>query len=232
MAIDNNSHNINGIISLLKKGASPSFRYHQGTKALYDIAALILESIREDSYPTHSLAIVKDLIKYYDYRLTADYLCAVNTCQVQMLKMYDQLLSTTDRQVANNIRYQLAYSRFLNVIVHFEQSSVSFDHCLENVLQRSDLGIDIYLVDPLQELPLTTLLSQVGSTLSAFIDQQYDVPGLNALERQGLVKSWALPNGKAVISKQSNPHKPNRFRNEQINCRIIADRITPRPDLR
>jgi hypothetical protein len=72
---------------------------------------------------------------------------------------------------------------------------------------------------------LETMLAQLGSGLQEFVENQDEVSGPNARVRQGVVKTWHLPDGTRVASKRRNPHKPERFARELENWTAVADRV-------
>ncbi|MHB1528687.1 MAG: BUD32 family EKC/KEOPS complex subunit [Acidiferrobacteraceae bacterium] len=61
--------------------------------------------------------------------------------------------------------------------------------------------------------------------LKALIDAQPDLPGVNSLVREGLVKSLTLPTGRRVITKRNNPSKQGRFLSEQYNVSEMVSRL-------
>jgi hypothetical protein len=213
------------LIASFKEGANPSLRYHRNTELLADLALKIVERIKGNTNPEHILSIVHRLIKNQDYRLVADYLHARSTKNIEILNIFERIIATDDPIEINKIRYQLAYARFLNAVPRPGKADISIVSRLDDVFSQSQQGIAIYLINPSLKSPLIALLHDVGVELGTFIEQQYNFPSLNALVRQGVVRTWAFSDGKAIVSKRDNPRKPGRFRKEQFNYEAIIFRM-------
>lgn len=69
------------------------------------------------------------------------------------------------------------------------------------------------------------LFADANWRLMDLIEIQPDLPGVNSLVREGLVKSLRLPCGSRVITKRDNPSKQGRFLNEQHNVAEIIARL-------
>lgn len=213
------------LITILKGGANPSLRYHRGTKLVANLALQIERIFQEDAYSANEIATVLSLIEHHDYRLVADYAEARRTCNRSILSLYDRLTMTTDPIAIGRLRYQLAKARFSTVSGSPPVSDLAFVPSVDELFLHTDPRIMMYIANPSLKPALMVLLEDVGGMLSSFIEQQFDVPGLNALVRQGVVRTWTLPDGHAVISKRTNPHKPNRFREEQLNCLAVMSKV-------
>lgn len=213
------------IIASLKEGANPSLRYQGNTKLLSNLAFKIVEKIKGKTNLEHILTIVLSLIKNQDYRFVADYLYARRTNKIEILNIFERLIATDNPPEINRLRYQLQLARFLSVVSCPGKADISIISHLEDLFSQSQQGTAIYLIDSSMESPLTALLHDVGVELGTFIEQQYNFPSLNALVRQGVVRAWVLPDGKAIVSKRDNPQKPGRFRKEQFNYKAILSRM-------
>ena len=69
------------------------------------------------------------------------------------------------------------------------------------------------------------LFDSIGWQITDLIEAQPDLPGINSLVRQGLVRSLYLPDGTRVVSKRDNPAKRGRFLAEQTNVLAISERL-------
>lgn len=213
------------LIASFKESVNPSLRYHRNAALLADLALNILERIKGNGNPEHILTIIHGLIKNRDYRLVADYLYARRTNKKEILNIFERLIATDNPMEINRMRYQLAFARFLSAVPCPGKANISMVSHLDDVLSESLQGTAVYLSDSSMESPLIALLNDVGVELGIFIEQQYNFPGLNALIRQGVVRTWVLPDGKAIVSKRDNPQKPGRFRKEQFNYKAILSRM-------
>lgn len=83
----------------------------------------------------------------------------------------------------------------------------------------------VLVLDHACERQISEFLAHCGNRPTAFIDAQFDIPGRNAVFRNGVVKSWQLPDGTRVVSKRDNRRKKNGLLAEQNNLRAILHRL-------
>lgn len=185
---------------------------------------------RLERLPWHCTATVARLRTVSgDYRLVADYLWSTETGNQVAIEFCEQIALEPDERRRGRLRYQLGKHRFGRLA----QGPISVRTSVAEVLDAEDDGISAYVVDPDQGDVFRTLFADLGPGLSAFIENQHEVPGPNARIRQGTVKSWFLPDGSQVSSKRENPLKPDRFRHELEAYEEVARRLeahgTPGP---
>ncbi len=96
---------------------------------------------------------------------------------------------------------------------------------LEGILASSEVGSAVHVADNAFRDDVLRWISDTGGRVSEFITRQPDLPGFNALVRRGVVKSFSLPDGTAIVSKGMNADKPGRLRTELLNCREVAKRL-------
>lgn len=99
---------------------------------------------------------------------------------------------------------------------------------------QSSVGPALVLLDPEFDSALQSLLATCEAGLGDFIERQLDVPGRNAVFRDGVVKRWTLPGGAHVVSKRENCRKPGRLLKEiesllKILLRFGEDRVASIP---
>ncbi|HUS69663.1 MAG TPA: hypothetical protein VM075_02660 [Anaerolineae bacterium] len=213
------------LATLLEGGANPSLRYDRNEALLVYLAQRIEEVIAEDLFRARAVDVVHTLITDLDYRLVADYLRARRAGDAAVVGAFERLVASDDITERNKLLYELARARFSRFAASgVDGDIVSVPHP-EEVFSRSERGLIIYLRDRALQSPLVALLDDIGARLGYFIEQQYDLPGFNALVRQGVVKKWCLPDGTTIVSKRDNPHKPGRFRTEQLNYEAVLSRM-------
>jgi hypothetical protein len=69
------------------------------------------------------------------------------------------------------------------------------------------------------------LFADVDWRIGEFIEAQGDLPGINCLVREGLVKWFTLASGRTLVAKRDNPAKPGRFLQEQRNVAALVERL-------
>ena len=91
---------------------------------------------------------------------------------------------------------------------------------------QSTEGPALLLLDPAVDGEVQALLASCETGIGEFIEQQFDLPGRNAVFRDGVVKRWALlPGGVRVVSKRDNGRKPGRLLKELKSLREILRRF-------
>ncbi len=216
---------IESLATLLKNGANPALRYQNSSNLLRDLAQAITQCFEDEADLVEHLPRLTTLIMNHDYRLVAEYLAARKNHNKAALSIFHQMIAEKIPITINKQRYQLAHARFADTIPFPERANVSFTYQLEDVFSSRNQQLVIYLHDEQYRALLTTLTEAVGAMLGKFIEQQYDISGLNAVVRQGLVRTWYLPDGTAVVSKRENPQKKGCFRREQRNYDTLLDRF-------
>lgn len=154
-----------------------------------------------------------------DCRLAAEYLRPDSPDEV--VRLCERLASTENAQEHARLQHEIGRCRFARPGT--AEARLTGD--LESVLAAADHHTLAYLPDPEHRDMIRDLLDDFGTGFSDFVESQHEVPGPNARLRQGIVKSWHLPDGTRVISKRANPSKPGRFAREQVAYRAIASRL-------
>lgn len=206
----------------LKKGASPTFRYH-GNKNLADsIASRIARELPAFEF---TLADCLSLIENHDYRLTANYLYAIKTVKNEVTRKYQKIIATRDSHKAGKSLYDLSFANFRQKTLPSATREVFFADGIDAVFNSKNRALTIYLRERRMKKGLERLVSDVQQQLGAFIEAQFDLPALNALVNQGVVKMWHLPDGMAVVSKRNNPKKPGKLYQEIANYDRISNQL-------
>lgn len=216
------------ISKYLREGANSAFRYQQNPVLLRDLSMVIIQHFESEADLSAFIPHLKTLIVDHDYRLVAEYLATRKNRSSAAAFVFQQILSEKFYSI-NKYRYQIAYSRFLDTNVFPEKANVVFTHKIGDAFLPNQGQLVIWLQDEEYKEPLTALIDAVGTMLGTFIEQQYDIPGLNAVVRQGLVRSWCLPNDTAVVSKRENLYKKGRFEKEQTNFKVLLERFGKGP---
>lgn len=220
---------IDNLPLLLKDGANPALRYQKSRSRCSELAHIIINHFKDEIDILVHIPRVATLIRYYDYRLVAEYLFAWKNQKKNVLDVFNHLIDAANVVIANKQRYQLAFTRLTDTAAILEKPTVSFTERLDNIFSSTSQQLLIYLRDERYKEPLMMLVEDVASAFGTFIEQQYDLPGLNAVVRQGLVRKWWLPNGTAVVSKRENVQKKDRFYRECINYDVLLQRFGEHP---
>jgi hypothetical protein len=172
--------------------------------------------------PERCAATVARLLRISgDGRLLAEYLRAVAAADRSVAELCERIADESDEMRRGRLRYALGRLRFGKSAT---ERVVLRDNLLD-VLDANDDHIAGYVADQALRDVFGMLLDDLGSGLSRFIEHQHEVPGPNARIRQGVVKTWFLPDGSQVASKRENPLKPGRFRREQCSYQEILRRL-------
>jgi hypothetical protein len=156
-----------------------------------------------------------------DYRLVAEYLRAARAPDAPAVEACERIAQEADEVRRGRLRYELGRLRY--AAPSTGPSILRDTHA--DVLDAWDKRVSGYVADPSLRDVFDTLLEELGSGLSAYVENQHEVPGPNARIRQGVVKTWFLPDGTQVASKRENPLKPDRFRREQLAYQEIVRRL-------
>lgn len=167
--------------------------------------------------PDESTATVRQLVTATgDVRLAGEYLRAAAAGESAVVALLEQVAREPDEVERGRLRYEAG--RLMFGVPAGQDAVVVGD--LEAVLRGPE--VTLCPEDDAARSLLETMLAELGSGLREFVESQDEVPGPNARVRQGVVKSWHLPDGMRVASKRRNPHKPERFALEQENWLAVA----------
>ena len=208
----------------LFEGVCPTFRYNSGANLRRAVARLILREINKTKDPAASLQICCSLIKNHDYRLAADFLYHEKKADRRIAKLYGKLLTANNKQ-GNYLKYEIRIADF---------QSENSKKALISLLPVTDFSkitaaennvTAAYVSDELFKEPLLKLFEDVSGQIGEFIERQFDLPALNALVNQGVVKRWHFSDGAMLVSKRTNPKKPGKFFDELRNYAKITQQI-------
>lgn len=216
---------IDNISKYLKEGINPTFRYQPDPFLHKDLAKIIIQQFESKASLRDTLPQLKTLIVNHDFRLVAEYLAARKNNHSMALSLFGQMFSEKENPNPNKYRFEIAYSRFLDTNSFSQKADVIFTRNMGDIFSKNQERLIVWLQDDQYKDQLITLIDAVGTKLGAFIEQQYDVPGLNAIVRQGIVRSWYLPNNIAVVSKRESSYKKGRFEKEQTNYKILLQKF-------
>lgn len=179
----------------------------------WDVTGLITAEIsrmvddRLRCLPESAAHTVTALLLVGEHRLVAEYLRATAAGDSAIAEACQRIAAEPDK---GTLRYELGRLRFASA----SSSIARLRDSASRVLDATDGQFSTF-VAATELLPqFTTLLDDLGSGIARFIENQSEVPGPNARVRQGVVKTWFLPDGTQVASKRENPLKPGRFRRE------------------
>jgi hypothetical protein len=212
------------LMTYLKDGKSPSFRYNKNCSCIRDFSEYIVYLIKVLKISNQNVEVIFSLIREHDYRLVALYLMAQKTKKQHLIKKFHLIASLKNKIEANKQKYSLAVA-YMFPIGQSQKINISFTRYLDHITHTNHNEIKIYLFKKSYKDLLITLLHDINYRIGDYIEQQYDVQTLNALISQGIVKTWVMPNGQEVISKKNNPTKPKRFYREQNNHIIIQKKF-------
>src|ERR1022692_70824 len=181
-----------------------------------------LVDARLNELPGHYRVTVARLIRVSsDYRLVAEYLRAAAASDQSVVEACERIAGEPNDLRRGKLRYALGRLRFAEPTT----DQVMLRDSLAEVLDADDDCVSGYIADPALGSVFGTMTDELGSGLSRFIEHQPEVPGPNARIRQGVVKTWFLPDGTQVASKRENPLKPDRFQHEQYSYQEILRRL-------
>lgn len=152
-------------------------------------------------------------------RWAGEYLRAAAAGDTAVVALLEQVARETDDMQRGRLMYEVG--RLLFGVPAGATSIVLGDR--EEVLRGAEATL--CPEDDAARPVFETMLAQLGSGLQEFVENQDEVSGPNARVRQGVVKTWYLPDGTRVASKRRNPQKPERFAREQENWTAVAARV-------
>lgn len=203
---------------MIRAAQLPGYSWDTTGRVEARIQALIGERLAE--LPARSATVAARLREVTgDCRLAAVYLRPDSPDIV--VGLCERLASTKNVRERARLQHEIGRLRFARPGT--TEASLTGD--LGQVLTAADDRTRAYVPDPGHRDMIGALLHDFGTGFSHFVESQHEVPGPNARLRQGIVKSWRLPDGTRVISKRANPAKPGRFAQEQVAYRAIASRL-------
>ncbi len=211
---------------ILKDGVNPTLRILDQDKLNIELVDIIAGNYKNNESFLSDLHNIEYLAQNYDYRLIAVYLWTLKNDQKQLFRIFKQMFATNKPNLMGQCLYQLAYQRFRSGRNKNKTFKLFFTKTIDEIFIFKKKGVLVYFYDNTYKRDLITLLDNLGGSLDEFIKQQFDIPGRNTLIRQGIVKSWNMPNGTSVISKRQNLNKLDKFRQEQFNYRAIVDDVS------
>ena len=215
---------------MLEEGANGVLRYQRSAALVVYLAQRIEEALTDVKVPTMALRAVHALITQFDYRLVGDYLRVLRSDDAPAINNFTQLITTNSPAERNRLLYEIARTRFTQTVSLGDGRSVVLVPQLEDVFSRTGHGLFVYRNDHSMQSQLNSMIRDIDGRLGDFIEQQYDLPGLNNVVRFGVVKSWFLPGGTTVVSKRENVDKPGRFQIEQFNYEAVLSRMGRRSE--
>jgi len=209
---------------LMQSPPNQVLRYlHQTT-----LCHVILNHIRArwHQLDVNSRHVLSQIVAYDDYRLIARYLHAHDKKHQQTLTQFEALARAYETAQLGHIYYQLYVITALRFLPRVALTSVQPYNIIEALLTASPSDhIGVYYLDEDARESLNQLLHTVGRNLTSVIQQQVDIPGLNAVIRGGNVRMLYLPDGQAVISKQEDASRPSRFMTEIENYVLLRNKM-------
>ncbi|WP_119581989.1 hypothetical protein [Streptomyces europaeiscabiei] len=196
----------------------PGYSWDTTGRVEASVQALIGERLAE--LPARAAGVAARLREVTgDCRMVAVYLRPDSPDAV--VELCELLASTKNARERARLQHEIGRRRFARP----GTAQVRLTGDLGQVLTAADNRTRAYVPDPGYREMIAALLAGFGTGFSDFVESQHEVPGPNARLRQGIVKSWRLPDGTRVISKRANPAKPGRFAQEQFAYRAIAARL-------
>ncbi len=203
---------------MIRAAQLPGYSWDTTGRVEASVQALIGERLAE--MPACSATVAARLREVTgDCRLVAVYLRPDSPDIV--VGLCERLASTKNARERARLQHEIGRRRFACP----GTTEVSLTGDLGQVLTAADDRTRAYVPDPGHRDMIGALLDDFGTGFSDFVESQHEVPGPNARLRQGIVKSWRLPDGTRVISKRANPAKPGRFAREQVAYGAIASRL-------
>ncbi|MBQ0828094.1 hypothetical protein [Streptomyces tagetis] len=141
-----------------------------------------------------------------------------------VVRLCERLAATHNAQERARLHHEIGRARFARPGTAQVRLTDDLEHVL-TATTAADAPTRAYVPDPGHRGMIAALLDGFGTGFGDFVESRHEVPGPNARLRQGIVKSWHLPDGTRVISKRANPAKPGRFAQEQVAYRAIAARL-------
>ncbi len=209
----------------LFEGVCPTFRYNSGANLRRAVARLILREINKTKDPAAFLQICCSLIKNHDYRLTADFLYHEKKADHRIAELYGKLMMANNEQAGNHLKYDIRIADFQSENSKKVLISLLPVKDFSKITTTVNNGTVAYLSDEHFRELFLRLFEDVGGQIGEFIERQFDLPALNALVNQGVVKTWHFPDGTKVVSKRTNPKKRGKLFDELRNYAKITQQI-------
>lgn len=83
----------------------------------------------------------------------------------------------------------------------------------------------VLVFDPRRRAEIDAFIAAAGGHPGAAVERGLDLPGCNAVFRDGVVKRWRLPGGTTVVSKRDNRRKPGGVVRELKSLELILRRL-------
>ena len=209
------------IANILRASNNQSFSFYQNDALTRQIAAAMARHIVAAGATEIDAELFAAALGKLDFLLVAELLDDIVSNDVERRQQLSELL---DGNKALLYRHQM--ERFYQVMQqHSEAAKYMHVEDLPSVFNGEiKAGYLVYWAGSCDEECLC-LFEDAKWHLRALIDAQPDLPGINSLVREGLVKSLTLPTGRQVITKRNNPSKQGRFLSEQYNVSEIVSRL-------
>ncbi len=207
------------IAGILRSSANQSFSFYRNDALTGQIAIAMARHITATEVSEIDAGLFAAALEKLDFMLVAELL--------------DSIVSAERRQWLNELLggnkalfYEHQMERFYQVMQqHGEAAKYTHVEDLPSIFNGEiETGYLVYWAGRRDEECLS-LFEDAKWHLRALIDAQTDLPGINSLVREGLVKSLTLPTGRRVITKRNNPSKQGRFLSEQYNVSEIVSRL-------
>jgi predicted nucleotidyltransferase len=207
------------IAGILRTSTNQSFSFYQNEALTGQIAIAMARHITATGVSEIDAGLFAAALEKLDFLLVAELL--------------DSIINTERRQWLNALLdgnkallYEHQMERLYQVMQRYgETAKYAHVEDLPSVFNGEiETGYLVYWAGSRDEECLS-LFEDAKWHLRALIDAQTDLPGINSLVREGLVKSLTLPTGRRVITKRNNPSKQGRFLSEQYNVSEIVSRL-------
>ena len=209
------------LASILRASNNQSFSFYQNDALTGQIAIAMARHIIAAGATEVDAELFSVALEKLDFLLVAELLDDIVSNDVERRQRLSELL---DGNEALFYRHQM--ERFYQVMQqHGEAAKYTHVEDLPSVFNGEiETGYLVYWAGSRDE-ECFCLFEDAKWHLRALIDAQPDLPGINSLVREGLVKSLTLPTGRRVITKRNNPSKHGRFLSEQYNVSEIVSRL-------
>lgn len=207
------------IASILRTSNNQSFSFYQNESLIGQIAIAMARCIIATGASEIDAEIFAAALEKLDFLLVAELLDSI--VSIERRQWLNELLDGN-----NSLLYKHQMERFYQIMQQYgEAAKYAHVEDLPSVFNSEiETGYLVYWAGSRDEECLS-LFEDARWHLRALIDAQTDLPGINSLVREGLVKSLILPTGRRVITKRNNPSKQGRFLSEQYNVSEIVSRL-------
>lgn len=207
------------IAGILRASNNQSFSFYQNESLTGQIAIAMARHIIAAGVSEIDAEIFAAALEKLDFLLVAELLDSI--VNVERRQWLNELLDGN-----NSLLYKHQMERFNQVMQQYgEAAKYAHVEDLPSIFNGEiETGYLVYWAGSRDEECLS-LFEDAQWHLRALIDAQTDLPGINSLVREGLVKSLTLTTGRRVITKRNNPSKQGRFLSEQYNVSEIVSRL-------